>query len=482
MDQPSHAAKHSPSLAKASSRVAALALFGLYLTIIAAFIAVKLSYPTFDQEREFRDSLSYTSAAEIPITSISFWAGERSFTVPLMLKLLGVSAQNFKLPMVLAQVRRFQTWLSIMCWLLLALTVANSLRNRWLKLLGFGVILFFSASYEISQWDMHLLSESISFSLFALLLAAWIFWLSLPPVRFKSLFGFAVLAGVVVITVLYSFVRDSNPYFVVMAAGIMAIAALVFKTMKTRRMVVWIYFAVAIGVFFAQYASINIGNRWEIMIYDHLKAWILPNPEPLDFFVKAGLPVSDELLKISQERGGIYQSLILHDPALEPVRQWTKAYGKATYLRYLLTHPRSTFWTPLGVASVLLDGTGQFYRMPRSPEQPIPSGITTLTQIVYPILPKRLYAALWALVVGLSGVLLWRGRANPAWLVVAILFIPIYPLLVLVWNVNPIETSRHAEQIAIQLRLGGWMALILGLDLIWKKKASLLPGKGGQME
>ena len=140
---------------------------------------------------------------------------------------------NFTQANRLRAVDTFQTWLSIISWTALALALALSLRQPWLSGLAFALTLFFSLNLEISIWDSLLLSESISFSLFALLLAAWIGMGLLPSKWQAGLMGWALLSGVIIITILYSFARDTNLYFVVAGAGALVLVFLFMKGCST---------------------------------------------------------------------------------------------------------------------------------------------------------------------------------------------------------------------------------------------------------
>jgi hypothetical protein len=436
----------------------------LMCAITAIFLLGKLATPAFDQAQYFRDTASYASMADVPVTSAYFWAGERPFTLPLFFKLIGVSSQNYQTPGVMAVVAGWQIGLSIFCWALLGLVLAWSLRSHWIGGLAYGFILIFSLSYEIGKWDVLLLSESISFSLFALLLAAWILLLSLLSRLTRGVARFACLASTILVTVLYTFVRDSNIYYVVIGAAMFAGAALLYKRWKPIRGYLLAYLACALILLAAQNASISLGNRWQIFIYDQMAYRIIPNKQALAYFVRAGLPVNDQLLKIPKMRGAVYQDLMLHSPEMETVRQWTNAHGKATYFGYLLSQPFSTIIEPVQEASTLLNGTGMDYRVPSSPGLSVPRVLRGVTRLFFPRAPVWVYAAIWLVLLGACTVGFIYDQQAAAWLTAAVLLISMVPLMFLVWHANPMEIPRHADQIAIQFRLAGWMILALCLD------------------
>lgn len=436
------------------------------LALLGIFWALKWSYHDFYPLRDYRDSTSYALTAEQSLTSPSFWAGERSFTLPLLYKIVGVTSQNVKTPATMQIVAQWQTWISIFSWVVFGLTVAKRFRQRWLGIVAFALILGFSLVYDVSRWDRMMLSESLSCSLLVLLLAGWIGLLDLPSVQSRSPVGILVLIWVSVISILFSFIRDSNIYFVLIAAVIFAAAALL-KRFQISRFSTLVYLGFIVQLFFAQNASISAGNRWQIFIYDHLAYRIIPNPVALDYFTKAGLPVSETLLQIPTMRGYVYQALLFNDPSMEPVRQWTNEHGKAVYLGYLLSDLPASLSQPLDHAALLLNGTMEYGDPDHARLFPsFPESIQGLTNVLFSSLTRsRRYMALaYALMLALSAWALLRGWGRGVWGMLFAVLISVYPLMFLNWHGDPMEIERHALQIAIQFRLAFWLIILLGLD------------------
>jgi ABC-type Fe3+ transport system permease subunit len=75
------------------------------------------------------------------------------------------------------------------------------------------------------------------------------------------------------------------------------------------------------------------------------------------------------------------------------------------------------------------------------------------------------------LVLCVAGAALWlRGsKKRSLWIVILALVASIYPLMFIVWHGNPQEIERHALQIAVQLRLAGWLAVITWLAWLSSK-------------
>lgn len=441
-------------------------LFGiLYGMITIGFLAIKLSYFSHDAPAIYRDTFSYADAAGLPLFSTSFWAGTRSFTIPLMYKLFVVNLQNYQLPGKIFIIAHFQSWFSFFCWLVFALILSQLVRNRWAKILTIGLFLFFSLSYEISKWDLIMLSESISFSLLALLLAGWVFLMILPQKPWKPATKAIVIVVIILISILYSFTRDTNLYFVLMSACSFTLAAFISKIKNSIRTYSLVYLAAAILLFVGQNESINIGNRWQIHIYDHLAYRIYNNEAVLDYFIKAGLPYSTRLVNILKLGGTEYFEQMMNDPKMEPVRQWVNEYGKSAYFGYLLSHPRNTLLEPLKRLVFLINGTGQDFRVPLQPLQPIPSKLEILTSILFPYFIPIIGTLIWGLLLAFSFLNIFSLHEQRFWLVV-LLLLSIIPLIYIIWHGNPLEIQRHSEQIAIQLRLAIWVSVPLVLDRV----------------
>ncbi len=459
------------SLQAAPTRLEKAFLAALVLLFTAAFLVIKLSTPAFDQAQYFRDTASYVKMAEVPLISAYFWAGERPFTLPLFYKLIGINSQNYQDPAAMSIVANWQTWISILSWALLALALAWSMRSRYTAVLAFGFCLAFASIYEIAKWDVLLLSESFSFSLFALLLAGWLLLLKLYSAPSSRIARLACLSGSILVAILYTFVRDSNVYFVVMAAVLFAAGALAFKALKSMRRAALAYLACSLVLLAAQNVSISQGNRWQIFIYDHLAYRIIPDPQALAYFESHGLPVSDQLLKIPKMRGAVYQDLMLHSPEMEAVRQWTNAHGKATYFGYLLSQPLETLLAPLKDAKELLDGTGMDYRLPLVEGSAVPRILRGLNRLLLLKAPAWAYAVAWLALLAASVLGFVYDRRGAGWLVAAVLLLSMVPLMFLVWHGNPMEIPRHADQVAIQFRLAGWLLPILGLDWLLRSRS-----------
>jgi hypothetical protein len=447
---------------RGSKRLKAIIVVMLYILTFVLFVKLKSLYPTFDAERTFRDTYSYVAGAEKSLSDIEFWIGERSFTLPLIFKLLGVTTLNYQSSLMMREVMQFQTWLSIACWALLGLALGISIRDRWLGIGVFGTIVFFSLSLEISLWDSLLLSESVSLSLFACLVGFWIILEMFHATNLRSVTGWLVYLLLLVVTVLYSFTRDTNLYFVLICGPIFALLAWLKKKDQLQRISYSIYALFVLALFVFQSYSVSSGNRWQILIYDQLALRLLKDDKAVDFFTRRGLPVGEALMSVTQMTPPEFQKYFLTSENMQGVREWVNSQGKTTYLQYLLLRPLKSLVEPISASAKLINGGSMEYRREELPVRPIPKVITRISNIFYPRSPIILGLML---AISITGATWWLHSLEKVsvWLIVLALVVSIYPMMFITWHGNPQEVERHAVQIAVQIRLAGWMAVVVWL-------------------
>jgi hypothetical protein len=435
----------------------------IYALALGIFVANKLSYLEFSAIRVFRDTISYATSASAPWTSSRFWFGIRPFTYPVVLKLFGINIDNYRNSILMADTVNFQIWFSIVSWTILGLALSLKIRKFWLRPFVFAMVLMFCLNLEVSLWDSLLLTESVSLSLFALLMTGWLIW-DLPATQAQPrLLETGKLLLLIVVTVLYIFTRESNQYFVIFAAVLFPLFSLMGKLGRDRLKQYLGYLFIFILIVVLKNVAFNVSNDWKIHIYDHLALRILHDPDAQEFFAEAGLPVDQNLLQITEMAGFEYQEYLANDPEMGAVREWIDQSAVTTYLKYLLSQPFVSLLEPFRQLPSLLGGDNLEYHSPLNGVPTIPQRLIELTHRIYP----RVSIIMWTFVgVSVLGVIwyLFSGMQQSAWLVVGVLLVSLYPLLFIVWHGNPMEIERHAAQIGVQYRLMGWVAIALLLD------------------
>ena len=450
-----------------------LVLVSFYLFALVFYVGLKHSFANFNAERVYGDTITYVQSAQAPLFSPKFWISERTFTLPLLYKFVGMTPENFTDILLMRRVAVTQTWLSILGWTALGLAVANHIRKKWLQPAAFALILFFSLSLDISLWDRLMYSESVSFSFFALLVAMWLGVENLPPKGRSSIIDALYLVVMIVVTILYSFTRDSNLYLILSGALVFTLAAVLKRTPAVNKKIYLVYLIAVLGLFIFQNMTIRLGNRWQVHVFDNLVRRILFDEQALDYFQAAGLPVTPQLLDLKDMGVFEYQSRLMFSdvPAYKAVREWVDQSGQPTYIRYLLDHPEKSLVEPLRNYQNLINGSNIEYRFPIFPNQPVPDPILASDRRFYLRSSATLSGMALLLLVGIALYWTGRGRRHPAWLVLTALVASIFPLSFIIWNGNPLEIERHTAQIGIQLRLAGWVGLMLVLD--WLAESGL---------
>jgi hypothetical protein len=436
---------------------------GLAGSVFFAYLVGKVLVFRLDHESVWKDTVTYAAVAEAPISSSKFWAGQRSFTLPLIYKALDVDQTSLAVLSKTRLVGAFQFILGVLSWTTLAVVVAGIIKNRVLKLVGFGVILAFAMTLDVSLWDRVLLSESIATSLLALIVS-----FALLGVRFRDRLGphgswwqSLYWLGFVILIILYSFTRDTNAYFLA-ACAVVILASMAFRQVRGHVSApAWILFSIfLLALSFVQSNNADQGGRWVSPYYDVLQMRIFPDAVSRSYFQAAGMPADGATTAILLlGRRGFFRALE-SNPAAQPLTAWVQAQGRSTYMRYLLSHPVETFMGPMNRARNLVSPVSTEYR---ADDYSIPVWLTIFSRFFFPLPLGIVLAWVGAIIVALY--LTGRRRKPRAeWSVPAILLLTAVPLMYVVWYGDAIEVERHAFQISLQIRLGLWMLTVFLAD------------------
>jgi len=374
------------------------------------------------------DTPSYERVAHLALWDWRFYAGERGFTAPLFFKIFQSSESRVVAQLVF----------STLAWLILAAVVARCIETAWLRPIVFSVVLGVSLTTEVILWDTLLISESVTFALCALLVAAWIELVRSP----RPL----LVAIVLVLSLLWAFARDTNAY-VLLVIGILTAVTL------TRREHRGLKLALTLGccaIFLLDYGSAQVGKRWLQPMIDVVGHRVLVTPAMERYFAAHGF-----------------------DPNTNwPLGSWMRDRSQGVYARYLLTHPGYTLTAPFhgrqqalyssaDNPSSLIDPNLSIYDDNSSDRfLPLPSRLE-------PILFPRgiaLVCSLLALVLAGAAVVGWLAGPTIVWVVPIGILLTTYPHFLVAWHQSGVEVDRHAFEAALLLRLAGFLLAALVLD------------------
>lgn len=412
-----------------------------YLTLFLAYTVLRtINLHAIQEVRALPDTPVYTSIASRSLFDFHFWIGERPWTTPLFYKLLRNDPPSIAV---------FQLALSAICWGLLALCAARAVRLSWLKPIAFGMILLFSLSTEIILWDGVMLADSISLSLMALFIASW-FWLLEDWQWFK-----AVLTAVAAFS--WAFTKDTNAWVVLVIAALLIIG-IAARRIQSRYVLIASVFAV---IFAMNDVSANRAQRWVVAFMNNVGMRILPSPERTTYFAELGMPVTPALMQRRQKKAWTDNWAFFKDPALQQFRDWLYAHGESSYIRFLLSHLALTVQEPLRHSEELLSSELRNY----APANFANILSEPLTEVVY----FKRWAVLWtwaaAIAVGfVFGLRLWTS--NVAFVVPLMIILLVYPQAVIAWHGDPNEIGRHGLEAGVNLRLGLWLLVLFGADVV----------------
>lgn len=327
------------------------------------------------------DTPNIIQSSRIPLLSWDFLTSNRTPTIALIYKILepasGYEIARLSEPAVagtmelafnpgLHRVAIAQLVLAMLCWFALAVVVARHLVNPFLKIFGALLVLVFAISPQLTDWDRVLISESISFSLFALMLALSL-EMSVRIARDGRRLSLCtkLLAGTWLISLLFwVFSRDSNSYLLPVTIGALGVPLLIprlRRQLPTRAVLVLISVA---GLMFAFHSiTLNRSDRWVNPFLNNLIHNVLPYEHRVAFFERRGMPVSDELLAFQTSRGNERGFFKLPD-----FMEWVYDRGASTYALFLMDDPHWTFAMLLSNVDYLFSVNTQpyFYRPPNT--------------------------------------------------------------------------------------------------------------------
>ncbi len=417
------------------------AVFVLHVAIFIAYILVRVTTtsPALKSPRELADTDIYLRISTQPIIGSGFLEVDRPFIFPLLLHIVH---QDFRAAAVI------QLGITILAWGILSHLISSSFHLVWLRLFSFVLILALSLVRHLAGWDFVMMTESLSLSSFALLIACGI----------RLLRGWRIHKVIVlcVVAFLFAFTRDTNAYLLAMFAGMLLFAVL-FHWAAPRALIVA---AVFMLIFFISNLSADTSERWVFPLVNVVGKRLLPYTASIQSFESCGMPVTPELLRLADSFANGQDRAFFNDPALEGFRVWVREHGKSCYARWLLAHPAQAIGQAFGEFNGLIyfeDVDGYFSRRYTDV---LPSRVERALYPVYYV------TWLWAVltIAALIAVMRRAWRDNVLWAVFIMLCLTIFPHLFITWHGDAMAPHRHAVSVGMQLALTMWLLIFLVLE------------------
>lgn len=392
----------------------------------------------------WNDTTVYRSMSTEPLGSRALWAGPRPPLVPLVLNVVGGPEAMVTTQAVVAA----------LAWGVLACTVGGLVPRGWRRVVAGFVVLGFAATLPVVMWNRSVLSESLSLSLLALVVAGFIA-VSVRPTWPR-------IAATVAVCLCFAATRDAQVWTVGMlavATGVVAVVARV--THRGTALRVGVLAVGLIGVVAISEWGTLASHRTTPDTADVLFVRVFPYPGRVAWFADHGMPEAERIDRLAGETptppGGVkVVGISQRDPAFGPLERWIATKAGSTYLLWLATHPWYVISEPLQRperAFNFAHGDLAFYAPTDDPMR------SPLTSVLWPPVAELLVTAVLALVLGwLSGA--WRTA--PWWTLVVLTLVGVAAMLV-AWNGDGQEVTRHTVEGFVQVRLGVWLLFAVGL-------------------
>lgn len=321
------------------------------------------------------DTDSYVNTANAPLFSTGFFSGMRPITVPLLYKIftppggydtsIRSEPSIGKLPGLrelpgFSNIAFAQSIISVLCWMALAISLYMKLENRWLKYVSVSLVLLSACLPEIVSWDHVMMAESLSYSLFALLIAFSLPLFDISFFRDETALKYKkwLAAGFLLTLFFWVNTRDTNIYFleitnISLIIGL-AISYVGSKFKKISRLGVTVLVVSSLIVIF-QRAGARGSTRLVNPLINNLTANVFPYSTRVEFMHdKWGMPNTPEI--ISNRASANYSTITGNK---EFVR-WVQKNGLSAYTDFMINTPE---WTVQMLINSFSDTFG-YYKQP----------------------------------------------------------------------------------------------------------------------
>jgi hypothetical protein len=437
--------------ATASGRVAAtLAAPALTLAGWCAFAWYVFWQGTVGTPLIWTDSATYATVAMHPVWSTGFWAGQRPPFVPFVLKLAG-SSNGFVAVQALA---------AVASWGFLAFTVGRMVPPGWRRVVASWLVLAFATTTPITLWNRSVLSESLSLSLLALLFAATI-WAARRITWPRVCALTAIAAG-------FATTRDAQVWTVAVFGVAVGVFALVWTRRDPRllRRTGVLALALLLTAGLTGWDTAHTG-RTRQNVANVLFVRVFPFPQRVAWFAAHGMPEERAIDLLAAETAPPSKGAAKvvgfdpTDPAYAPLEHWIVNSGQSTFLLWIITHPTYLITEPLirpERSFNFANGNLLFYAAPGRVDSPA-------TVVLWPawwwLVPMTLVSFAVAALTGM-----WRRRS---WLVVAALGALGIVTMLVAWNGDGQEVTRHTIEGFAEVRLGVLLLIVVAVLGDWSR-------------
>jgi len=390
----------------------------------------------------YGDPYDYLHQSKYALTDKNFYAPEknpqynaRPFTIPLFYKIANSD------PDIIIPMQKFVYFLSAFFFCVVFLLY---IRNYRVKLFFILAWYLFISWWNISGWTNTLLAESLMISLLFAWLASFIYYL-----RKKSIV-LLVIHGI--ITVLFSFTRDSWPYILLIFYLLFVLSALKWDKKMLPAYMIMLF--LSIMIFFSQQHTANIGKRYRIPILNNIVFKVLPDDNYLKWFEEKGMPCIDLLQENYSDLENHKKVYSLYDDSrFTELFDWVNEKGKTVYMEFLITHPQKAL-----LLKEKSSDLKKIFACNIGYTGPI-MGIGKLSHRIFP-----LFSTLSVFLLLLVFILICYREKSILWLFPSILILVFTLNVLLLYSADALEKERHLFITHIMIQFSGIYLIAFILD------------------
>ena len=297
----------------------------LGIILIASIMRIKF-YGDPNLSIAGNDTLSYVESSQVPLFSSEMMTGRRLLTTNLLYKIFEPK-EGYQILVngSIATVRRdfqpgfnniviTQLIFSIIGWGFLALSISENIKNPFMKIMSSIMIILFAFTPQMADWDSILMSESLTFSLFALQLAILtkLAFLIYEDQNQKISAYFIVWA---ILFFLWTFLRDTNLFTSFVTVGMIVILLFSIRYRKNKHLYSILAFVTVI--LFLGLTTSSSSTRSRVQLVNIYNDDLLRSPASVSTLKELGMPAP-------------------HSPHY---KRWFRENASKTLIKFMFIHP-----------------------------------------------------------------------------------------------------------------------------------------------
>ncbi len=300
--------------------------FSIPIIIIIASIARIWMYGDPNLSIAGNDTPSYVESSQVPLFSKEIMMGRRMLTTNLLYKLFepedgykilvngSIETTRRLVQPAFNNIVFFQLLMSLAGWGSLAYMMAKYIKNPIMKILAAFIVTVFGYTPQIADWDSILMSESLTYSLFALQLTFFIYFVFsiYDNPEFNSFFPFILWA---IVYFFWTFARDSSLYVSLITIGLTGV--LFFSTKYRKNKLIRKILILLSAIFILGFYTSSNSSRSLLTFINIYNDDLLPSPARVETLMEFGMP----------------------EPYTEAYNEWFEDNSVTTLIKYMIIHP-----------------------------------------------------------------------------------------------------------------------------------------------